>query len=53
MANEEGTMNLNDPHCQEFIEAMAACLVHLPQRGARAEDKVEKAPPMDDRQVQS
>lgn len=27
-----GTINLNDPHCQQFIEAIASILTHLAQQ---------------------
>lgn len=40
-------VNLNDPRAQEFIEAVAACLVHLAQQvaaGFELAQQVEPAP---------
>lgn len=53
MANEENTVNLNDAHCQEFIEALAACMVHAAQEGAQPEDTVEEVSTIENRPVQS
>ena len=39
-------VNLNDPRCQEFIEAVAACLVHLVQQDIPAPEKVQKFYPV-------
>lgn len=39
------TLNLNDPYCQQFIDAVASILVHLAQQGPALKEEREELSP--------